>query len=850
MTPYIISKRNNNTIECNTDCVVTFNSRIILLSLLDISAKVKKVLSDTLQHGNTSDITLRDREDVFFEESLTTYETRFRYKLTRHSDGLLTHGIIYNTDQENYIFDWEGEGLVKTLSLYLRNKCYLPVTDDIVKQVLELDIKNQIISECDVHVTNEDMKQLNVWRMNSVGLFKELLEKVELDKDDSFDWSKIEDVSDYLVTFVEPIKDRLSENIEILYDANKVNPKIFEGKKRPYDGQISLIQGGIETLKQKNNKFLYLAAEPGSGKSLMGAKINHVYHHEKEKENYCTLLVAPATTLTQWKKEINDSIGGSVDVLIVKNTNEFIQFYNKTKMRVNKPTYILVGKETFKLSYKMEHGVNVVKRKIPVEVKKTFWTDTEIKTTEVCTCPDCGLPLRNPLRKSKTIFFTEKDFRTAKKSNYKCIECEAVLFQAVYVRNRKTSVIDFIKRKNIKVDSVIIDEAHEGNGDSIIGLTSRDVMRRGKKVILLSGTVTNGYASSIYNVLFGLVPNTLKRKKVFEKDQFIKTYGTLMTTTKHKDSEYHVTNRTQIRDSAYREIEGVNPRIFAEFMASNFISAELDDLKSDIPKPVEKYIGVEPLEEMKKNEYDLSEGIKKASPFNASFYDNSVVKHYANNPFNWGEIPFEFKENSDKQNQYVQPVNINNQLLPKEQELINILREEVNNGRKSWIYCDFVANGKYTDHDTLQERLEKILIENGFKVFVLKSSVSTLKRAETIEKVKDGYDIFLGHPKLTSVGINLQWCTNYIFYTPSYHVNTVRQAKLRGRRINSKIQNKILHLYYTNSVEEKIMTRYKLKLAESEAIESRFNSFDSDSNVERTASKLGAQIERELTGAI
>lgn len=840
MKPYILTKRNNNTIECNIDLIVKHNSSIVLMSMVDLAIRTKKVLGDILRNDYRSDITLKDREDVFYEEPLRTYQ-KYKYKLTKHSDGLLTHGIIYDINQEEFIFDWEGVGLVKSLALHLRNRCFLPVTDDIVEKVLELDKHSYIAEECEVYTTKEDMKQLRVWHVNSVGLFKEYLEKVELDEKDDFDWSKIEDISDYLTTFVEPIKEKLSNSIEILYDESKVNPKIYEGMK-PYDGQVSLIQGGVESLKLKGNRHVYVAAEPGSGKTLIGTKINHVYHHEKNIKDYCSLIVAPATTLTQWKKEIKKSLADDVDILIIKNTNDFIRFYDSTRMKVNKPTYLLVGKETFKLSYKTKHGVNVVKRKVPVEVEKTYWTDVEDRTIEVCTCPDCGLPLKNPLRKSKTVFFKEKDFKTAKKSNYKCSECGAVLFQAVYNKSKKTSVVDFIKRKNIKFDSVIIDEAHEGNGDSIIGLASRDIMRRGKKVILLSGTVTNGYASSIYNVLFGLMPNTLKKKNVSEKDKFIKTYGTLMATTKDKDSEYHVTSRTQIRDSSYREIEGINPKIFTDFMLSNFITAELDDLKDDIPKPIEEYVAVQPLEEMVQNERELIESIKKASPFNSSFYDNSVVKHYANNPFNWGEIPFVFKDRSSK---FVQPKNIDNGLLPKEIELIKILQKEKEDGKKSWVYCDFVANGKYTEGATLQERLKKILTDHGLKVFVLKSSVGTLQRAETLDKVKEDYDVFIGFPKLTSVGINLQWCTNYIFYTPSYHVNTVRQAKLRGRRINSEVQNKIYHLYYMNSIEEKIMNRYKLKLAESEAIESRFSSFNTD-GVERTASKLGAKIEKEL----
>lgn len=849
MIPYIIAERNQNVVEVNTDFIVMHNNTIILGSFVDLSIKIKKVFADLIQ--SKSEITLKNRYDVLFEEHIRTYGEKYKYKLNKH-DEKHTHGIIYNTRKDEYIFDWNNEGLVKSLTKYMTSKHYLPVTKEITEKVLKQQNEYcSVVEECDVYTTQNKMKKVSVWHVNPTA-FKQLLEQVEFETDDSFDWDKIEDIPSYLVHFVEPIKKKLKKNIHVLYDENEIDEKIFEGVK-PYDGQVPIIQGGVETLKRKHNRFVYLAARQGTGKTLMSIKMNHVYQFSKGNYDYKTLIIAPATTLIQWKEELEKCIVDDIDIIIIKDTNQFIRYYNNTKLEVDMPTYYLVGKETFKLSHQVKHGVNIAKREVKAkQINGRFgWEETVTKTIDVCICPDCGIPLKNPLRKTKDVFFTEKDFDKPKKSNYKCSNCGSVLFQAAYNKTKKTSLADFIQRRNIKFDSLILDEIHEANNfNSIIGKTTRDIMKQAKKIILLSGTISNGYASSIYNILFSLMPNKLKKYGVFDKDKFVKTYGTLLGTQKIKDSDLYKSSRIEVRDSSMKEVEGINPIVYTQFFASNFIFAELEDIKKDLPELKEYYVDVKMTDEMIANERKLRDDIEAANAYSASFYNDSVVKHYTNNPFYWKEIPFIFKEGSEKYDTYVQPINIEEQVLPKEKKLIEICKNEKKNGRKTWVYIDFVTRGKYVVNGLpLQDRLAKLLEVSGLKVFVLRSTVKPIDRKEVIEKNKDKYDVFISHPKLVSVGVNLQFCANYVFYSPSYHVNTVRQSKLRGRRVNASEVNHIYHLYYTNSngnsLEDEIMERYQLKNAESMAIESVFDT--NIGNAKRTASGLGAKIEKSLS---
>src|SRR5690625_2503126 len=184
MIPYITITRNNNTIECSSDFVAIHNRRIITLSLVDVGVKVKKVFSDLIKGSDT--VLVKDRADYFFQRKVTSYHSdkySYNYKISKIDDKSV-HGLLYSNN-ENYIYDWEGKGLIESLSLFLRQKKFLPITSDIVKKVLELADSDSllgaesIVETCEIITNNDDMRHVNIWYFSNLRLFKELLEKIQ-----------------------------------------------------------------------------------------------------------------------------------------------------------------------------------------------------------------------------------------------------------------------------------------------------------------------------------------------------------------------------------------------------------------------------------------------------------------------------------------------------------------------------------------------------------------------------------------------------------------------------------------------------------------------------------------------
>jgi superfamily II DNA or RNA helicase len=851
--PYIHTS-GKNVISCNADLIILDNGNYpLLISLCDISVKTKKICADLIS-DKYGDVYLKDRKDITFNQRLFSWNQSFRYRSDK-IDRMLTHTVIYNTKINQYCIDWNNDGRIQILTKYLRNIHYLPVTEDVVENVLIADEEYckqftysdyRCVKELQVYTSNPMFENLKAYHIN-VSSFKSRLNSIKLEGfDDNFKWDEIEDIEDYLFTFLEPIKEKLKENIKTLYNPNKICQEMFKGKLKPYDSQVPIIQAGIEVLNR--DRFVYLAAEMGTGKTPMSSKINHCHMKEKGKQAYVTLVMCPAITLSQWKDEIKNSIGDKVDVHIIKKTNDFIKIYNETNLKFDKPTYFLVGKETFKLDAKKRHGVNIkkknIKRKKKIEHGGYYkWTSADHvkETITVACCPDCGRPIQNLLRKTEDVFFNESDFQgNPKKSNYKCTICGAVLWQSTYDKTKKSSLLRFIKTKNIRFDSLICDEIHESaNGESLIGSSTRTLFNYANKIILLSGTSNNGYSSSLHNVFMGLLSQTLIKNEVIDMKRFIETYGTLQAVSKRKDGEYHRSGRAEIKDSEFKEIEGVNPILFTRFMSQNFIFATLDDLGKDLPELNEYYVPIKHIDEMDMNEHRLINDIKYANAFNAKMYESTIVKHYVNNPYNWGSIEIEGKDTVE----VVQPKNLSDEseLLPKEIELLRIIKQEVSEGRKCCVYVDFNNGGQYMQGDPLPHRIEKILKDNGIRVFQLKPSVPTYERRELIEKKKDSFDVLITNPMLVQVGLNLVFIPTYINYMPSYQYSVTSQSNRRGYRANSTFENRIYHLYYQGSVEDGIIKRYQRKMAEAQAIEAKFNVKLEDESI-RTSSILGKKI--------
>lgn len=809
-----------NSTYCNTDVVVLYRNKPVFISLNDTESRNRKIIQDLI-----------NAETVFLGDFNTEHRTRvegwnlkFLFRSTGNEGAV--HSIVKSDLAYSCAMDWEGRDIAEVIAETLQYRYAIPVTADIVAKVLEYekplgDLPSRSLTPLTVYSANPQFAPTG-YHIDPEA-FKKNMQKIETPlAETQFNWEEIKTTEDYLFRFIGSIKNKLEAGIKVMLDPSNMSPRFSELGIQLYEGQRPIVQAGLEVLKRE--KFVYLAATMGSGKSLMSLAMNGMHF----KGNYRTLVVAPTSTLTHWKKEI-ERMWGNVEVVIIKKTTDFIDYYNKGFKE--KPTYFLVGKETFKLDAPRKPSAIIKKKEVKYSVHDRFAVYTQTEMLDVATCPRCSSSIKNVTKKDLT-YLTAESFTKPNKSNYKCSECNEVLWQSYYDKTKKASLIRFIQTKNIMFDSLILDEIHQSNnGASLIGKSVRNLIKYGKKAILLSGTTNNGYASSLHNILLGVKSGMLQEDDCLTTAEFVKKYGTLIA---------HSSGSDLAKDTDFREVEGINPVLYTKYLARNCVFADLAELRDDLPEILEFYIPVTPADAQLQEQSSLLDQFRQANRFNWKMYENTIVRHYINNPVDWECVPVgDFR---------ICPTSLAGLSLPKEAKLIEIVKQEHSEGRKVCIYTDFTgeATSKYFTGTNIAMRLKTRLEAEGLRVYWLKQSVKAFDRKDVIDRITDDYDVIISNPVLVQVGVNLQAFPTYINYIPSYMVNTVDQSNRRGYRINSVLTNRVYHLYYENTCEDDIIKRYQLKKAESKAIESNFN-FSIEDTVKRTASNLSKKLNDVLS---
>jgi hypothetical protein len=152
-------------------------------------------------------------------------------------------------------------------------------------------------------------------------------------------------------------------------------------------------------------------------------------------------------------------------------------------------------------------------------------------------------------------------------------------------------------------------------------------------------------------------------------------------------------------------------------------------------------------------------------------------------------------------------------IMPKEQELLDIIDREQSQNRKVLVY---IQNSNTTD---ISPRLVDLIAEKGYRVKVLRAGDSE-GRADKINKwVEQGLDLLICNPKLVEVGLDLLFAVTIVFYQCGYSTYTLRQASRRSWRIPQTEPVKVFFLTYTDTMQTRAMKLIANKLTCSLAIE-------------------------------
>jgi superfamily II DNA or RNA helicase len=666
-------------------------------------------------------------------------------------------------------------------------------------------------------------------------------------------------MNDYLRTFGGELGERILQSFPALHNAHDpVSPRLATLLRKPFPAQAVAAMGVAR--KWESERSAAVIAECGTGKTLVSLAALHVH---SDGRPFTAIVMAPGHITLKWCKEAIETIP-RVRVFLIDGLRDRARdsstpcgvnevklrrgqivreglHTSLTDLRLRKnyksardrwqqeicsgPAVFVVGRDKGKLSHFWRHAYRMA--------RSGRYLGSVVN-------PDTGSRVEMGER-----WLIAADFRKARlgevigaaSSKEEGADSKprrpiySPLWQADGKRIRRVAPLDFIGRFMPHwFDYAICDEAHQLANDTAQGNGLGTLAACADRTVILTGTLLGGYASDVYNLLFRLEAGKMVAHG-YEWGEpglrsFAETYGVLekVTTIEPADnscSKARVTKQIKRRP-------GASPLLFSEFLMSLAAFVSLEDISAELPPYTEQVIGV-PMDPALQAAYEaLEEQIKNA--IKEHHLNHSVISVglnalllYPDHAWNIGDLyGYEYDPETQRRERFLiaQPEDLDQGFVyAKERRLVEIVKEELKLGRRC---CHVYA--VYTRKRDVTRRLENILTREGLRVAVLTSDVPPEKReAWFAQRVREGVQVTISHPKIIETGIDLLNHSSLIFFESGYSLHTLRQASRRSWRIGQRQPVRVFYLHYEETMQSSCLRLMGRKLLVSLAMEGKFS---------------------------
>ena len=557
----------------------------------------------------------------------------------------------------------------------------------------------------------------------------------------------------------------------------------------PFDAQIRRgILPVARTLYKENRKGAFLVGEMGTGKTIMSLAIASLDPKPAKR----ILIQCPGHLVRKWIREAEETIPACTCYNL---NNQDMGLLIPNKLSVSRPlgTEIwVIGKERAKLHYQRRIG-------------------TITRLGAEC-CPDCGKPV---------------EYRVTDRAP-SCEHCQARMWSADHTRNRRFAKAEFIKRYLPKdfFDLVILDEVHElKGGGTAQGQAMSCLIARSKKVLALTGTLMGGYSKDLFFLLWRMFPRQMAEFG-FEYGRtlgFAERYGVVQRT--YSDGDYDLDwNQASIGRKSGRarvkEAPGISPLLLPDLLLERSAFVRLNDVSEILPDYDEIIVTV-PLCDNLQEQYqqlsaDLTDATQKALARGDMRLLGKMLQSLLAYPDGCRREEVVTLERNGIEEVVASAPALDLDLLPKEEQLLEILATERKEGRKAAIFLE------HTGTRDLLPTLEEKLKANGFSPLILRGqAVKPEKREDWLrEHLETGqYDCLLCNPNLVKTGLDLLDFPTIIFFQCGYSVFTLRQASRRSWRIGQKQPVRVFFMAYAETMQDKALSLMAQKMETSLAVE-------------------------------
>ncbi len=371
-----------------------------------------------------------------------------------------------------------------------------------------------------------------------------------------------------------------------------------------------------------------------------------------------------------------------------------------------------------------------------------------------------------------------------------------------------------------RISILFIDESHQSQNIASDRYRSISALARcSSNVVGLSGTIFNGYASSLYGLETIFNPDLFKQYEWGSSGvtAFTRDMGVLERVIEHKQSvsAYGAYTGTKRIAHAPKEIPGASP-LLIQMIMNHTVFLALKDMGKALPKldEIPMPVSMSPSQgyNYERGEIILKDylnGCRKEgdASFLASYYRSQLS--YPDTAF----MPLEVIHNKTLKDPSTRKLTtrtmhvhkypaVGETQLPKEDWLIDLVQSELEQGRGVGIYVT------QTDKRNMQPRIMELLKKNvpQARPVILTTDVKGVDREEWIQNQfeKLGSNVLITNPRLVEVGLDIVWCPTLVFIAPEPMLSVLAQSARRHWRIPQKHACKTYFVYYEETMEQKL----------------------------------------------
>lgn len=413
--------------------------------------------------------------------------------------------------------------------------------------------------------------------------------------------------------------------------------------------------------------------------------------------------------------------------------------------------------------------------------------------------------------------------------------CGEPLFAAIPEPRRVPLAGYLAKRYPDSLDLFVLDEGHEYAGDgSAQGLAAHRITALGVPTVVLTGSVMNGYAESLFANQWALDPQFRQEFGRDDRAAFVRQYGYVKRVVEDRDKATGkvvtfgaVSDRVERSSRHIGHAPGVLPIFLLRYLLRCAVTLHKTDLALDLPPCRELVARVKPSRELRdaleRLQRPLVAAIRRDSfgPLAGKLwgamaelpsYLDRASADVGNGPD--GSFTISYPENAGGRLVAREPGLPPSEVLPKERWMLDTIQAELAEGRRVLVFAWHVA---------LLPRLQRIISDGiGEPCSLLDAQrVSASKRQSWIDRevIGRGRRVLVVNPVAVQTGLNnlVHFSTEIWMQNPGCNPIVYRQAVGRVDRIGQTRETRVYFPVYEGTVQEQLHRLLLHKVAVSQA---------------------------------